>query len=357
MKQFDFLVFIGRFQPFHCGHLAVVKQALSQSKHIILLLGTAHQPRSLRDPFSVEERSQMIRDHFSSDDNRRIHLCPLIDVLYNDEVWIRNVQKTVDGALTAFFDKTHQAPVVGLIGHSKDHTSYYLNRFPQWQAVNVANFKQLSATPLRQAFFDVDCLQTTNTKQLIKQWQQQQWIADGTADFLYQFMGTPTHQHLIAEHAFITEYKAGWHKSPYPPTFVTVDAVVVQSGHILMIERRARPGKGLYALPGGFLDKDEQLIDACVRELREETRLKVPLPVLKGSCVKQRVYDAPHRSARGRTITHAFLFELNPSHDLPKVKGEDDAKQAFWQPISKLSVSELFEDHYFIIQDMLGASD
>ena len=109
-------------------------------------------------------------------------------------------------------------------------------------------------------------------------------------------------------------------------------------------------------MPGGFINQEEPIIDACLRELREETRLKVPQPVLKGSCVNSKVYDAPHRSARGRTITHAFLFTLSPEHELPKVKGGDDALKAFWYPLSQLSVNQLFEDHYFIIEDMLGAN-
>jgi bifunctional NMN adenylyltransferase/nudix hydrolase len=89
-------------------------------------------------------------------------------------------------------------------------------------------------------------------------------------------------------------------------------------------------------------------------ELREETRLKVPAPVLRGSIRERRVFDAPHRSERGRTITHAYLIELAPAPELPKVKGGDDARHAFWLPLAQLEPERLFEDHYFIIQAMLG---
>ena len=130
--------------------------------------------------------------------------------------------------------------------------------------------------------------------------------------------------------------------------------VVVQSGHILLVERKARPGKGLFALPGGFVDQGETLINACIRELREETRLKVPEPVLHGSLKGQRVFDDPYRSARGRTITHAFMFDLKPDTSLPKVKGGDDAKSAFWLPLSALQPERLFEDHFHIIRAMTG---
>jgi ADP-ribose pyrophosphatase YjhB (NUDIX family) len=156
------------------------------------------------------------------------------------------------------------------------------------------------------------------------------------------------------EFEFIERYKTPYKALPYPPVFVTVDAVVVQSGHVLLVERRARPGKGLMALPGGFIGADEKIEDAVIRELREETRLKVPDPVLRGSLIESRVFDDPHRSARGRTITHAFYFRLKDAIDLPNVKGGDDAKSAQWYPIGELQRELFFEDHYSIITKMIG---
>ena len=107
-------------------------------------------------------------------------------------------------------------------------------------------------------------------------------------------------------------------------------------------------------MAGGFVDQQETLIEACIRELREETRLKVPEPVLYGSLKSQRVFDDPYRSARGRTITHAFMFELKPDAGLPKVKGGDDAKSAFWLPLAEVQPELLFEDHFHIIRAMTG---
>jgi bifunctional NMN adenylyltransferase/nudix hydrolase len=80
----------------------------------------------------------------------------------------------------------------------------------------------------------------------------------------------------------IEKYKESWKAAPFPPTFVTVDAVVVQSGHVLLVKRKAMPGAGLWALPGGFLNQEETLLDGAIRELKEETKIKVPVPVLKG---------------------------------------------------------------------------
>lgn len=342
MKKYNFLVFIGRFQPFHNGHSAIVQAGLKLTDQLIILCGSAHQPRTIRNPWTVAEREQMIRGAVSVHDQARLHVMPLMDSLYNDDAWVNNVQTTVQGLIAAHYQKPHQDPVIGLIGHNKDQSSYYLSLFPQWQAVSVQNLAGISATPLRNAFLNTGKIDAV--------------VPDNVYQQLMQFKQTHAYIALKDEQAFVRQYQQAWQAAPYAPTFVTVDAVVVQSGHVLLVERKARPGKGLLALPGGFVNQDETLFDACVRELREETRLKVPVPVLKGSIQTQQIFDDPHRSARGRTMTYAFHMALPADEKLPKVKGGDDARHALWVPLSELDPQRLFEDHYFIIQRMLGLS-
>lgn len=339
---FDFLVFIGRFQPFHKGHQAVVNAALANANQVIVLCGSAHRPRTLRNPWTFAERKAMIRSAYSPADNERLHIAPLIDVSYDDDLWVQNVQQNVAGIVAANHTAIHNQPRIGLIGHQKDASSYYLKLFPQWQSSSVPNVEDLNATSIRVAYLANGAIATDK-------------VSSTVAEHLQAFQQSNDYAELRDEYAFIAKYKAGWDAAPYAPIFVTVDALVIQSGHILLVERKARPGKGLFALPGGFLDADEQLLDACIRELREETRLKVPDPVLRGSVTDQAVFDDPHRSARGRTITHAYTFQLKPDTALPKVKGSDDAKQAVWLPLGELDPSKMFEDHYFIIQKMIGA--
>jgi len=348
-KAYDFLVFIGRFQPFHKGHLAVIEAGLQQAEQMIILCGSAHQPRSTRNPWTVAERETMIRSTLGETDNKRIHIAPLMDIVYNDESWVRNVQATINGLVTAHDGKPHRIPKVGLIGHSKDRSSYYLNLFPQWGAVNVDNYQGISSTPIRESIFG-----SASDDVFIGSEYAKNVLPDDVHKQLEAFHQTETYQAVKGEQEFVTRYKTAWNDAPYAPTFVTVDAVVVQSGHVLMVSRKAQPGKGLLALPGGFINQSEKLVDACLRELREETRLKVPAPVLKGSIKAQQVFDDPYRSARGRTITHAFYIELEPNKELPKVKGGDDAKHALWVPLANLDPTTIFEDHYFIIQEMTG---
>lgn len=354
-KPYDFLVFIGRFQPFHSGHLKVVQKALNHADQVIVLIGSAHQPRSLRNPWYFDERDAMMRACLNTEQNQQLITAPLMDVTYNDELWVKNVQSTIHGLVTAHFTTPHKQARIGLIGHSKDHSSYYLNLFPQWGSVSVADYLNINATPIRNTLLAAK----ETARSTIGQLQDKDHLPPAVADYLIEF--TENHHqavfhHLCDEFSFIQTYKKGWSVAPYPPTFVTVDAVVVQSGHILLVERKASPGKGLLALPGGFVDGQETLKEACIRELKEETKLKVPIPVLYGSIRHNDVFDDPYRSMRGRTITHAFYIELKPNQDLPKVRGGDDAKKAFWLPLSELNSAHMFEDHFAIIQQMIGLS-
>ena len=83
---FDYLVFIGRFQPFHLAHLETVSIALQHSKHVILALGSAQNERNTKNPFLADERAQMILSNFSTEDEKRIHFVPVIDVYNKREI-------------------------------------------------------------------------------------------------------------------------------------------------------------------------------------------------------------------------------------------------------------------------------
>lgn len=130
------------------------------------------------------------------------------------------------------------------------------------------------------------------------------------------------------------------------------DAVVLQNNHVLLVKRKHAPGKGLYALPGGHIQK-ETALDAAIRELKEETRLNVPTNLLRDRMVDRKVFDHPERSERGWVRTEAFRFDLTSGRKMEKVKGQDDAEKAIWMPINRIRPDILFEDHFDIIQTMV----
>jgi bifunctional NMN adenylyltransferase/nudix hydrolase len=346
--DFEYLVFIGRFEPFHVGHAAVARHALGHAKKLIFLVGSADTPRSLRNPWTVAERAVMVCAALE-DVSERLIVLPLRDHLYNEAHWIAAVQRAVAEAVKS--DGGMADARVGMIGREKDASSYYLQEFPQWPLVHLPHSETLPATELRRYLFEAADEAGRGALRML-----QANVPAPVFEMLEAFRkNAAVYGQLVAEHRFIQNYRAAWSASPYPPTFVTTDAVVVHSGHVLLVRRRAEPGKGLWALPGGFVGQDESILASCLRELREETRLKLPLPVLKGSIKGQHVFDHPERSQRGRTITHAYHFDF-PAGELPAVKGGDDADKAHWFPVSEaLEMGpQLFEDHLAILEFFLG---
>ncbi|WP_322055118.1 bifunctional nicotinamide-nucleotide adenylyltransferase/Nudix hydroxylase [Paraburkholderia bannensis] len=338
-QRFDALIFIGRFQPPHRGHLDVLRRALSQATRVCILIGSTDRPRTVKDPFSYEERRQMILALLDEDERERVVVAPVQDSTYNDGDWLRWIQDAVASELG---DTTGRR--IGLIGHEKDASSYYLRMFPQWEFVETEATEDISATEIREQLF-------AERNNSFVSWA----VPAPVHDWLEGFRTRPEFAQLKSEAEFIAGYQKAWAAAPYPVTFVTVDALVVHSGHILLVRRRSEPGRGLWALPGGFVNQDERLETACIRELREETGLKLPEPVLRGSIKDRQVFDHPQRSLRGRTITHAFLFHF-PMGELPRVKGGDDADKARWVPLNTFARMRdvMFEDHFDIAYHFLG---
>lgn len=335
--EFDTLVTIGRFQPFHNGHKAIIDSALNKAKEVIVVVGSSFAARDVRNPFTFEERRAMIKAVFPQDN---VKVVPVSDYPYDDNKWVAAVQNVVHGAIAWSADPVK----IGLIGHEKDGTSYYLKIFPTWGNVSVPNVDGINATDIRKMMFDGRSSEITS----YMPYEAYRSLVNTVLTISQVDNAWET---LVKEYQMIKKYKESWNVAPFPPTFMTVDTVVVQSGHILLVKRGAMPGKGLWALPGGFLNQDEKMLDGAIRELKEETKIKVPVPVLKGSIKSSHTFDAPHRSQRGRTITQAFYIDLGFDEKLPKVKGSDDAEKAFWVPLNEVVAQrdKFFEDHFHII--------
>jgi bifunctional NMN adenylyltransferase/nudix hydrolase len=356
-KEFDLLVFVGRFQPFHNEHKRIIDIALQKSKHVLVLVGSAGKARTIRNPFTFDERKQMILQSYLPETSdytdaeellESLIVKPLYDKTYNDAAWIKQVQTVVlDTALDvangfqSFHASGYNDIKVGLIGASKDNTSYYLKMFPQYKSVNVAIEADVHATAIRESFLEYGCWKPAT-------------VPANVVDFLTQFTYTAPYKQLRSELQFVRDYKKQWEAAPYPVKHATVDSVVEQSGHILLVKRKAEPGKGLWALPGGHLNEFEKQLDGAIRELREETKIKVPEAVLRGSIRDHETFDDPYRSTLGRVITKAYHFKLADDVTLPKVKGADDAEKAKWVPINELREEDFFDDHFFIIAYFLG---
>ncbi len=335
--KYDFLCFIGRFQPFHLGHAEVINRAINLSKKVIVLVGSANTARTLRNPFSFEERYNFIKSVFPTVIVRSID-----DHTYNDSAWVTQVYSTVKDVILKTNNSWNPNGLndykIGLIGCDKDHSSYYLKLFPEWSSESVHFVDPINATDLRTKIFEDKLQELTELPKEVNHWIN------------YDYYHSLEYSNMKYNYNYIQDYKDNWGEGPH----LTADSLVQVGGHILLITRGKEYGEGLLAMPGGFLNKNEKFKDGAIRELREETKIKVPEPVLKGSIVNQFLADDPHRSERGRIVSMTQHIKLENELALPKVVGSDDAQKAKWYKLSDLEPQMFFEDHWFIIKKLTG---
>lgn len=338
----DALVFVGRMQPLHKGHEAVIRRGLELAHTVVVVLGSCFAAREFKNPFTFHERKEMIASAFPDEFKAgRLKVAGVADYPHDDNKWVAAVQEAVKKSVP-------DAKDIGLIGHSKDNSSYYLGIFPKWKKhVEVPNLGGINATDIRKVILEE--MDYTDFEELSFV------ISPNVLLTLAGILGKQELINLRQEYKDNLSYIKSWAAAPYPPTFVTTDTLVVQSGHILLIERGRSPGKGLWALPGGFLNQNESIEDCAIRELQEETSIKLQPQVLRGSIVDTHVFDKPDRDPRGRTITHAFYIKLKDIVDLPKVRAADDAAEAMWVPLSEVLENrhKFFNDHFHIISYFL----
>ena len=173
--------------------------------------------------------------------------------------------------------------------------------------------------------------------------------------FLLQtFLSSPTFRSLYA--LSIRAMSEGQYCYRWPRPSATVDNIIFSSKdqelHLLLIKRAHGPFEGMWALPGGFVDANESLIDAAARELVEETSVTGVDLVEVGS------FGDPGRDPRGHTISIGFASYIDPAlleGGQVQVEAGDDAAEAQWFPLA--SLPPLAFDHAKIIRRAWQALD
>ncbi|KQR45101.1 bifunctional nicotinamide-nucleotide adenylyltransferase/Nudix hydroxylase [Acidovorax sp. Leaf160] len=337
----DTAILIGRFEPVHNGHLALLRHALAHAGQVIVIMGSAWQARSPKNPFTWTEREAMLRSALPEADRARMTVLPVRDY-YNEARWVAAVRAAVQQHCAA-------GARIGLVGHFKDATSSYLRSFPGWDLMSVERQGSIDATAIRDAYFgagphDVAAALAPLADQM----------PASTLAFLQAFAGQPHYPALQEEWRMLRGYRASWAAAPYPPVFVTVDAVLRCQNHVLLIRRGQAPGRGQLAVPGGFIEQRETVWQSCLRELLEETHVQLPESRMRSALRAVTVFDHPDRSQRGRTITHAHYFDLE-GDAFPPVQADDDAAEVQWVPVERIGELEeaFFEDHFHMLDHFL----
>ncbi len=189
-NNFDYAVVIGRFQPVHNGHVAMLQTALETAAQVIVLVGSVYLPRTLKNPFSFEERQQLLLQALPKGAHKRVHIVPVED--YNDDkTWVAAVQQAAQETMRLSGKVPDKAKTV-LVGHEKDSSSYYLKLFPNWHFHALDNIDGINATNVRHSYFSQPQAKKPT-------WQDNKLLPTSTQIFLQQFMQSDAYQQLCIE--------------------------------------------------------------------------------------------------------------------------------------------------------------
>lgn len=325
-KQLDFLVFIGRFQPLHRAHVAVIEAALAQAHSVIVLCGSAESARSVRNPWSVLERESMIRGVFDAQDNARLWVRGIEDVPYDDARWVAQVEATV-----AEIVGEDAKARVGLIGHEKDESSYYLQLFARWSFVAMDNIDGLNATDIRKRYFALQAQEAVAEKDL----------PQAVVAFLEEFRLKEAYAQLQAVQQAVSDEKARWAHAPKEAVALCAAAWVVCGESVLVMPCVEGVGR-LWALPHRRLNQGARLFESAVSAVL--ATLGGEREDLVAHFSGQWVFDAPKRVDGVREVVQVFGFEFF-KEALPTLQGE-----GCWLARGALQRGDFYADYYDVIE-------
>lgn len=328
-------VVIGRFNPMHNGHLALIKKAIeSVTGTVHVVLGSASKLPDFKNPLPLEKRravvSQVLRN-LGSPRDIQIHA---MDDVSTDEQWVMNINALVNN-LTEYGDPAETAIFSGC----KDTEFYEKNFVYPIEAVDVGD---VSATLVRTEAFLGRADWSRNVP------------AESAAAYV-EFMKTAEFERLKAERGACATRKAEAElahafNNPIEPV---VHAAVVQEGKILLVKRRSLRGDGQWALPGGFLEKTESTIEGALRELKEETGVDLEnrKAAMLSSAVEENLDDLSVR-----TLGINYLFAVHPSEELEVSLDDKEAYDFQWADVAEVLAGEipLFYNHTTVVRRLFS---
>lgn len=295
-------LYIGRFQPFHKGHLSVIKQIerAEDVGEIIVGIGSSETSLTPENPFNADEREAMVRQNLEKFVEKPWQLVRIPDV-GNDQKWFSLVKLL--------------SPSFRIVYTNND-----------WVSTIFKNDNYAVRNPIREY-----PISATEVRKLIKEggeWKQH--VPEGTIEVLAKIKGVDRIR---------TQVRG------YTNPAVTADLIIdYASQGVVLIQRKDNLK---WALPGGHMETGRETIEGTgVREAKEETNLDITLSPED----QFRVYSHPHRDHRGHYVAVVFHKKIEEG----VLKAADDAKDAKIFPWDQLpSEEELSFDHYHMLKDFV----
>lgn len=328
-------IYIGRFQPLHKGHEGVIEYCKANYDEVIVLIGSANKRRSVKNPFPVELVQKWI-------ESRGVIAETINDYIYSDDQWALQIVDLIENGFS--YNKANTN--LTIVGHDKDASTFYLEYLAAYgfKVETLPAFSNgLNATDIREILYIKDVnYDLTNS------------LSHEVYTDIVSYQATQAWKNILDENVYFEKEKAKYKDYPYKETLnlLCADAVVRWRDKVLLIKRKNNPGKGCYALPGGFVNTYETSRTAAFRELEEETGLSLDSIY----CYAEKVFDAPNRGQGIPRTTIAYYFKVPFNVDL-QVRAGDDAEAAVWVPESELKNIILHDDHADIIQYAIGKNN
>ncbi len=317
-------VVIGRFQPLHNGHVAIITEALNQCEKVLVLIGSATESPNYKNPLSSELRRNILEATFP----KKLSILPLRD-LPTDGEWI---QETI-GYINSF----EEDPTKVMMYTGAKDAEYYTKNFiyPVTEVAGITG--DVSGTEIRRHMY-VNHVAAD-------------MIPQAAAKALSEFMDTDEAVRLRNEYMYckarIAEATLG-HKynNPIEPV---AHAMVIHKGNVLLVKRNGIRGHGQLALPGGFIENTETTRSAALRELREEVGLDLT------QCKAREVAMAVEENVGGlsvRTLGINYAYYIDPDEEITLTLDTKEVTEATWEPLSEVVTGSipLFYNHLTVIR-------
>jgi bifunctional NMN adenylyltransferase/nudix hydrolase len=362
-ERYDFGVMLGRYNIVTEAHLTNARIMAEKSKFCIIGIGSTNQSRDTRNSYTYEERKEMWELALGDELLTKFQFFGQED-LGNTLRWASSVESQVDRIIKASGHDPEQVSI-GLFGHRKDATSFYLDDFPRYVLENLPNVDGINASDLRETY-----LRSDNFSAWAKGAKAQ--VPQKVIGWLETFHGSAAYNKLANEarrddHA-MKPYKVKSFEFdnglPHDVIFTEATAVIVQGNRVLMRKKSSYPGKGYWALPEGPIRLREGEVQAAMRIAFEKTKIDVSETVLRKALKDSWVRTDPYRTTRGRSIAFPSVFKLEPtpkgktaeerrkSMALPRIRASDDTAFFTFDQIRKMR-SEIYADHFIIIDQAL----
>ena len=349
-------VYIGRFQPIHNGHMAIIEKTIKMMKEndsFTIIIGSADQERTIRNPLTVEERRKTLE---IATEGMSVKIDTINDSPYDYDEWIRQLAAKLFKDYSAFGNTT----IVGMEGVEE-----YVKRLKNvdWRDAcksilgiegveeYVKRLKDITGRDACKSIVFTE--QDTNTNiHSTKIREMPEIFFNEQCTPVYEYLKDIGFTDIIKNINKVADDYAKSCNVKYNTCFMTVDNVVCIDDKVLLIRRK---DNGKYAIPGGFAEPCQTMKQNALRELEEETGLTEKDVVFKKEPI---LIDAPFRDPRSSKKVNltSMVYSWNCKNP-DNVKAADDAADAMWvdfKEIENMKTSEFHADHKKIICKVLG---